>query len=71
MTGRVDQFDDKKGWGHIVTDDNQRLFVHYTEIRSRDKRKTLDRGARVQCEMEANGEKGFKAVNVRQTEPPR
>jgi cold shock protein len=63
--GKVKWFEEKKGHGFITLDSGEDAFVHYSDIRSRDKFKTLASGARVSCDVVTNGRKGLKAVNVR------
>ena len=62
-TGKVKWFDPKKGYGFIVGDDGQDVFVHYTSILGAGFR-TLNEGQRVAFEVEM-GPKGPKAVNVK------
>ena len=60
--GTVKWFNNKKGWGFIVKEDGQDIFVHYSAIKG-DGFKSLAEGQRVQFEIEA-GEKGPAAANV-------
>ena len=60
MTGTVKWYNEAKGFGFIVNEDDKDVFVHKTglkEIRS------LEPDQKVQFEM-ADGEKGPMAVNV-------
>jgi CspA family cold shock protein len=64
-TGIVKWFSDEKGFGFITPDDRSKdLFVHHSAIVGGGYR-SLAEGARVSYEVEA-GEKGPRAVNVRQ-----
>ncbi len=64
-TGTVKWFNDDKGFGFITPDDaGKDLFVHHSAIDS-DGFKSLTEGAKVSYEAES-GDKGPKAVNVRQ-----
>jgi CspA family cold shock protein len=47
MTGTVKWFEDRKGYGYIISDDQQEYFVHYTSIIARGYH-TLRTGQRVQ-----------------------
>ena len=60
--GTVKWFNNKRGWGFIVKEDGDDIFVHYSAIKG-DGFKTLDEGQRVQFEIEA-GDKGPAAANV-------
>ena len=61
-TGKVKWFDPKKGYGFIIGDQGQDVFVHYTCIAG-DGFRALRDGETVQYEM-IKGEKGFQARNV-------
>lgn len=63
MNGKVKWFDNKKGFGFIIADeDSKEIFVHYTDI-VKEGFKTLDEGQRVTYEL-GDGAKGPQAVNV-------
>ena len=60
--GTVKWFNNKRGWGFIVKEDGEDIFVHYSAIKGEGFR-SLDEGQRVQFEIE-NGDKGPAAANV-------
>ncbi len=62
--GKVKWFNDKKGFGFLVSDDqdNQDVFVHYSSIVG-EGFKTLNPGDDVQFEL-IQGPKGLQAQNV-------
>ena len=63
MTGTVVSFEDKKGWGFIRNDDGgSDNFIYHTEILM-DGHRTLNKGDRVEYEVE-QGPKG-RPVAVR------
>lgn len=63
MTGTVQWFQNKKGFGFIKRDDgNGDIFVHHTAI-SADGYRSLQEGQRVSFEV-AQGPKGLQAENV-------
>lgn len=62
--GIVKVFDSTKGFGFITEEGTQKdCFVHYSDIQSEEKFKTLEPGQRVSYEM-INTERGTKAINV-------
>ncbi len=64
-TGTVKWFNDDKGFGFITPDEEgKELFVHHSAIDA-EGFKSLAEGAKVSYDAEA-GDKGPKAVNVRQ-----
>lgn len=63
MFGTVKWFDDKKGFGFIVSSDGSDIFVHWTGIVSEEKFKKLKEGQNVSYVLSSN-EKGSVAVNV-------
>ena len=74
-TGKVKWFDPKKGYGFIIGDEGQDVFVHYTSITGEGFRVLKD-GEEVDYEM-VKGDKGYQARNVvrpdaqpKQDEPP-
>ena len=61
-TGKVKWFDPKKGYGFIIGEQGQDVFVHYTAILGNGFRALKD-GETVQYDL-VKGEKGFQARNV-------
>jgi len=61
-TGKVKWFDTKKGYGFIIGEQGQDVFVHYTSIVGEGFRALKD-GEVVEYEI-VEGEKGFQARNV-------
>lgn len=61
-SGKVKWFDPKKGYGFIVGEAGQDVFVHYTTIDGEGFRALKD-GETVDYEL-VEGEKGFQATNV-------
>ena len=62
ITGQVKWFDPKKGYGFIIGDEGQDVFVHYTFIAGEGFRILTD-GQTVDYEL-VQGDKGFYARNV-------
>ena len=60
--GTVKWFNNKRGWGFIVKEDGEDIFVHYSAIKGEGFR-SLDEGQRVQFDIE-EGDKGPAAANV-------
>ena len=60
--GKVKWFDPKKGYGFIIGDEGQDVFVHYTSILG-DGFRALKDGEVVDYEL-VKGEKGYQARNV-------
>jgi CspA family cold shock protein len=62
--GIVKWFNEKKGYGFILPDDDDDdLFVHHSEIQS-EGRAALNEGQKVEYEI-GEGEKGPHAIKVR------
>jgi len=73
--GKVKWFSNSRGYGFIEQPDGVDAFVHYSDIRSDERYKTLEEGETVEYELQS-GEKGPKAINVvrlvkQDPEPPR
>jgi len=62
LQGTVKWFNKKRGWGFIVKEDGEDLFVHYSAIKG-DGFKSLIEGQRVQFEIEEDAN-GPAAANV-------
>ncbi len=61
-TGKVKWFDPKKGYGFIIGEEGQDVFVHYTSIEG-DGFRALKDGETVAYEM-VQGDKGYQARAV-------
>jgi len=66
-TGKVKWFDPKKGYGFIIGDQGQDVFVHYSSIVGDKGFKALKDGEMVSYEL-IRGDKGFQARNVNHAE---
>ena len=64
-SGKVKWFDNKKGYGFILNDAGQDVFVHHTSIDGNGF-KTLNEGETVLYEL-VDSDKGPKALNVKRT----
>lgn len=60
--GTVKWFNAEKGFGFILRDSGEDIFVHYSAIRG-DGFRTLEEGQRVEYEV-IEGQKGLQAQNV-------
>jgi len=60
--GTVKWFNNKRGWGFIVKEDGEDIFVHYSAIKG-DGFKSLTEGQHVKFEIE-DGSNGPAAANV-------
>ena len=65
ISGHVKWFDAKKGYGFISVDDQEDIFVHFSNIQMDGFRK-LDQGDEVEFEITESKEgKGPEALNVK------
>jgi CspA family cold shock protein len=64
-SGKVKWFDNKKGFGFIVEETGQDVFVHHSAILGQGF-KTLNEGEVVQFDV-VESNKGLKAQNVQRT----
>jgi CspA family cold shock protein len=68
--GKVKWFNRERGYGFIVTDEGQDVFVHRTALKEGGKAQTLKEGDSVSFDI-AEGDRGPKAVHVLRSEPDR
>ncbi len=61
-TGTVKWFNSKKGYGFILRENGDDVFVHYSEING-EGFKSLDEGQKVSFDVK-NGDRGPQAINV-------
>jgi cold shock protein len=66
-SGKVKWFDNARGFGFIVEDSGQDVFVHFSSIQGNGY-KTLLEGEEVNFEV-VPSEKGLKAQNVQRARP--
>jgi CspA family cold shock protein len=66
-SGKVKWFDNARGFGFIVEDSGQDVFVHFSSIQGNGY-KTLLEGEEVSFEV-VPSEKGLKAQNVQRARP--
>lgn len=62
VTGTVKWFNNAKGFGFIVLEEHEDVFVHFRSIRG-DGYRTLKQGANVEFNL-VTGEKGLQAEDV-------
>lgn len=62
MQGTVKWFNSEKGFGFIVSEEGEDVFVHFSAIQT-EGYKTLEEGQRVEFEIEQSP-RGPQAVNV-------
>lgn len=64
MKGKCKWFADKKGYGFVTSDAGKDAFVHHSEIKDQDGRRTLTEGEVVTFDVKTS-DKGPTAVNVK------
>ena len=62
LVGKVKWFNNEKGYGFIIKENYDDIFVHYSQIQD-EGFKTLEEGQVVEFDL-INGEKGLQAQNV-------
>ena len=62
MESRVKWFNNEKGYGFIIKENYDDIFVHYSQIQD-EGFKTLEEGQVVEFEL-VTGDKGLQAQNV-------
>ncbi|NIV91847.1 cold shock domain-containing protein [candidate division KSB1 bacterium] len=62
--GTVKMWDSSKGYGFIVSDDDEDLFVHVSDLDATIKEKKLTEGQRVKFDVRRDM-KGDKAIRVK------
>jgi len=66
MKGTVKWFDEKKGFGFIIDDTDQKeYFFHWSDIQKTGFKTLLDE-QKVEFEIQQNAEKGDKAIKVKE-----
>jgi len=66
MKGIVKWFDERKGFGFIISDEDQReYFFHWSDIQKTGFKTLLDE-QKVEFEIQQNAEKGDKAIKVKE-----
>jgi len=63
-SGKVKNWDSQKGFGFIITDDDDELFVNVADLHPTVPNKKLREGQTVKFDVKSDM-KGDKAVNVR------
>ena len=64
MKGIVKEYDPKKGFGFITSNEQEDYFVHVSGLREHLKSRGLKQGQKVSFDIDF-GMKGDKAINVR------
>lgn len=62
LVGKVKWFNNEKGYGFIIKENYDDIFVHYSQIQD-EGFKTLEEGQVVEFEL-LTGDKGLQAQNV-------
>lgn len=62
LVGKVKWFNNEKGYGFIIKENYDDIFVHYSQIQD-EGFKTLEEGQVVEFDL-IDGEKGLQAQNV-------
>jgi CspA family cold shock protein len=72
MKGKVKWFNPNKGYGFILTDENQEYFVHWKSIvtRNPNELKVLDQDEPVEFDL-IETDKGTQAINIIRLNPGR
>lgn len=62
LKGKIKKFNNEKGYGFIIVEGYNDIFVHYSEIKQ-EGYKTLNAGDSVEFELKET-EKGLQAIDV-------
>ena len=62
LVGKVKWFNNEKGYGFVIKENYDDIFVHYSQIQD-EGFKTLEEGQVVEFEL-VTGDKGLQAQNV-------
>ena len=62
LVGKVKWFNNEKGYGFIIKENYDDIFVHYSQIQD-EGFKTLEEGQVIEFEL-VTGDKGLQAQNV-------
>lgn len=67
MKGTVKMFNKEKGFGFIRAEDGKDYFFHYSSIISEERYKSVEQGAPVEFEADAeNNSRGLRAKDVKE-----
>ena len=66
MKGQVKWFDEQKGFGFIISDEDQKeYFFHWSDIQTTEEFKTVAENQKVEFEIKQDLKRGDKATKVK------